>query len=365
MTHKKFDRSMGLVVRYFNSFSKGSKSCFLGLLLLAVSGSAFGTDQKSNSTPCNISEGDAAGLNVDFSADVNARYKYAGTIARMLKEEKFEELDCLADQVRSAKDRFPGGMWKIHLLYAGLYEPIQYPVKHATEEDWDNLLQHLQRWATARPKSVTARVALARAYISYAFDARGEGLAKTVSGSGWKLFEERTALAKRILDEASSLPTKCPERYVAMLLVAQNQGWDAARARALFDEAFQFEPGYYYDARVLANYLLPKWGGQVGDTEKFPQDIADRVGEKGDIVYFEVADYLICSCADSPKLSWERIERGFEASEKQDGVSMLNFNRIAFLASHFGKTDPIVAEKVLARIGDQWDGETWENPGRL
>jgi hypothetical protein len=355
---------MGLVVRYFNSFSKGSNSCLLGLLLLATSGLVFGVDQKSNSTPCKISEGDAAGLNVDFSADVNASHTYARTIARMLKEEKFEELDCIADRVRSAKERFPGGMWKIHLLYAGLYEPIQYPVKHATQEDWDNLLQHLQRWATARPKSVTARVALARAYISYAFDARGEGLANTVSDSGWKLFEERTALAKRILEEASTLPTKCPEWYVDMLLIARNQGWDTAQARALFEEAFQVEPGYYYDARVLANYLLPKWSGQEGDTEKFTQDVADRVGgEKGDILYFEVAsaDYVICSCTDSPKLSWERIERGFEASEKQNGVSMLNLNRIAFLASHFGKTDPIVAEKVLARIGDRWDGETWEN----
>src|ERR1700693_929779 len=133
VTHEKLDRYMGLIVRYFNSFSKGSKSSLLGLLLLTTSGLVFGVDKKPTSTPYNISEGDASGLNVDFSADVNASRKYARTIARMLKEEKFEELDCLADQVRSAKERFPGGMWKIHLLYAGLYEPIQYPVKHATE----------------------------------------------------------------------------------------------------------------------------------------------------------------------------------------------------------------------------------------
>jgi hypothetical protein len=69
----------------------------------------------------------------------------------------------------------------------------------------------------ARPQSVTARVALARAYLNYAYDARGEGNAGTVSDSGWKLFAERTAEGKRILDEASALPTKCPEWYIAML----------------------------------------------------------------------------------------------------------------------------------------------------
>jgi hypothetical protein len=206
-------------------------------------------------------------------------------------------------------------------------------------------------------------VALARTYLLYAYDARGHGFANTVSDSGWKLFEVRTTMAKGILDEASNLPTKCPEWYVDMLLVAQNQSWDNDRSRTLFDEAFKFEPGYYYNARVLAAYLLPKWSGEEGATEKFAQDVADRVGgEQGDALYFEVAsaDYVICGCEDDPKMSWERIEKGFEASEKQYGVSMLNLNRLAYLAMHVGRTYPIVADKVLTRIGEQWDEETWD-----
>ena len=352
--------------RCFNYFSIALKSCVLALVLVTVSGFAFAADQTpspSNPNLCNISEEDAASLNVDFSADVNASRQYAGAIAQMLQDEKFAELDCLTDRARSGKERFPGGSWKVHELYSGLYQPVQYPVKHATQDDWNNLLQRLQKWVTARPTSVTARVALARTYLLYAYDARGHGFANTVSDSGWKLFEERTTMAKGILDEASNLPTKCPEWYVDMLLVAQNQSWDKDRSRTLFDEAFKFEPGYYYNARVLAAYLLPKWSGEEGATEKFTQDVADRVGgEQGDALYFEVAsaDYVICGCADDPKMSWERIEKGFEASEKQYGVSMLNLNRMAYLATHFGRTYPIVADKVLTRIGEQWDEETWD-----
>jgi len=352
--------------RCFNSSSLALKSGVLALVLVTVSGFAFAADQTpspSNPNLCNISEGDAASLNVDFSADVNAGRQYARAIAQMLKDEKFAELDCLADRARASKERFPGGSWKVHELYSGLYQPVQYPVKHATQDDWNNLLQRLQKWVTARPTSVTARVALARTYLLYAYDARGHGFADTVSNSGWKLFEVRTTMAKGILDEASNLPTKCPEWYVDMLLVAQNQSWDNDRARTLFDEAFKFEPGYYYNARVLAAYLLPKWSGEEGATEKFAQDVADRVGgEQGDALYFEVAsaDYVICGCEDDPKMSWERIEKGFEASEKQYGVSMLNLNRLAYLAMHVGRTYPIVADKVLTRIGEQWDEETWD-----
>jgi hypothetical protein len=52
-------------------------------------------------------------LNSDFSTDVHAVRDYTETIARMLKEEKFEEIDCLADRARSNKEGFPGGMWKL------------------------------------------------------------------------------------------------------------------------------------------------------------------------------------------------------------------------------------------------------------
>jgi len=108
--------------------------------------------------------------------------------------------------------------------------------------------------------------------------------------------------------------------------------------------------------------LLPKWSGETGDTEKFVQEIADGVGgDRGDILYFQVAaaDYVICGCDDNPHLSWDRIKRGFEASEKLFGVSIQNLNRIAYLASYFDERDPIYADKILARIGDQWDVETW------
>jgi hypothetical protein len=332
------------------------------VMLLLTSGFAVAAVQPSNPTPCNLSEAEAAGLNGDLSADVRAAQDYAATAAAMLKKEEFRSLDCVANRARSGKERFPGGQWKLKELYIGVDQPVPSPM-HATQPDWKALFSKLDQWVAARPRSITARVALASAYLAYATDARGEGYANTVTENGWKLFGERIAQARRVLQEASALPTKCPEWYVAMLLVAENQDWDAAKKLALFDEAFNFEPGYYYLARVRASHLLPKWAGEPGDTEKFTEEVADRIGgDKGDILYFQIAsaNYVICGCQDDPHLSWERIQQGFAATEKEYGVSMLNLNRIAFLASDYGNTDPIVAEKVFSRIGEQWDEETWK-----
>ena len=337
------------------------KISILMLSAFAWSGLTSSAEQNAKSKPCNISQTDAAGLNGDLSVDVHALHNFMDTAARILKEEKFVELDCLADHARSGKERLPGGLWKIHLLYQGLRQPVPYPM-HATQEDWTHLSQRLHRWVKERPESITARVTLALAYLEYAQDARGSGYADTVSKSGWKLFEERTAEARKILEEARELPSKCPEWYVAMQMVSVNQSWSVTEARALFEEANKFEPEYYTYARDLAYYLLPKWSGDAGDTEEFVQEIANRIGgDKGDILYFQVAaaDYVICGCDNNPELSWDRIKRGFEASEKLYGASMPNLNRIAYLATYFGERDPIYADKILTRIGDQWDAETW------
>lgn len=365
----------GLSVRCFSNATTCLKGSVLAALLIIVGGlagchrngasHAAGQPSISNPNPneCNVTAEDAETLNGDPGTNVNAERDYAGTVSRMLKEESFVALDCLAARARSNKERFPGGAWKLHELYKGLDEPVQYPVTHPTEDDWDELLKRLQRWVIARPKSVTAHIALASAYIGYAKDARGEGAANTVSDGAWELFNERTAAAERALKEAGTLRTKCPEWYVAMLEVASNRNWETARKRKLFEKAYKFNPQYYYSAGVYASGLLPRRGGKPGDTEKFLQQLADHIGgDRGDIFYFQVANTpgLLCSCDEDPHLSWQRVGRGFEAYEKQYGISLTNLNRMAFLASHYGKLDAIFAEKAFARIGEQWDAETWE-----
>src|ERR1041385_8348930 len=100
----------------------------------------------------------------DLSVDIHALGNFTDGVARIRKEEKFEELDCLADHARAGKERLPGGLWRIQQMYEGLRQPVPYSV-HATQEDWTHLLQRLQKWVRMRPKSITARVALALAYL--------------------------------------------------------------------------------------------------------------------------------------------------------------------------------------------------------
>jgi hypothetical protein len=218
----------------------------------------------------------------------------------------------------------------------------------------------LERWVAAKPGSVTARIALAESYINHAWYARGEGTSDSVTGSGWKLFGQRLDRAKQILDEAAKLPQKCPEWYVVMQQVALGQNWSVSQETALFEKAIAFEPSYYYYYRMHANFILPKWNGEEGDSSRFAERAADHVGgTRGDILYFEIASQLVCRC-DEPeftRMSWPRVQRGYAELEKESGISLINLNKLALMATRAKNSE--TADPIFKRIGDEWAKEDW------
>ena len=324
-------------------------------LLVATCGFAAAGASKANLSPCALAGGEAAGLNGDPSRDIHALPNYRKTISRLLKERKFRILDCLADSARNGKEIFPGGTWKLHTIYLGLNEPQL----HATEKDWIGHISSLKQWVSARPQSITARIALAESYVNYAWEARGHGYADTVSENGWKLFKERGVQGRQILNHASDLPQKCPEWYVAMQDVALAQGWAPSAKQALLEQAIKFDPDYFYYYRKYAVSILPEWDGAEGQLGRFLKTTADKIGgNAGEILYFQVASLMVCCQAEPLNFSWPRIQRGFEALEKQYGAELDNWNRLARMAVIYN--DPVVANKMLARIGDQWSDEVWQ-----
>jgi hypothetical protein len=316
---------------------------------------------KWNPRQCGLSDEDAAGISFDLDVNVDASVNLMATVAHMEAAKNFNQLDCLADHYRTSKEKFSGGVWKLHTFYLALSQPVLYPA-HPTEQDWLDHISILDGWMSSNPKSLTARVALASTYIDYAWAARGDGTSDSVTDSGWKLFEERVSRASDLLNSDSTVPAKDAEWYFAMLRIATTgQSWGVAEARAVFEQGYAFEPGYFYYGRQYRFYLEPKWEGKEGDNEKFSTEIADRLGgDEGDAYYFRLAVDGICDCQDSPKFDWARVVKGFKATEKLYGPSLIDMNEIAYLAS-YNYGDPVMADDVMQRIGDQWDKDKWKD----
>jgi len=85
----------------------------------------------------------------------------------------------------------------------------------------------------------------------------------------------------------------------------------------LFDEANKFEPSYFTQLAYFAKLTLPKDRRRRSYREVHAGKSPTASEDQGDVLYFQIATapHLICAARIIRHLSWERIERGFEASE--------------------------------------------------
>jgi len=280
-------------------------------------------------------------------------------IAELSQSGKYDELERIANKLRVDQTRMAGGGWQITRVYAGL------EARPGTLEE-DHIAQ-LNAWIAARPQSITAHVALAEAYIHFAWMARGNGLADTVTTEGWRLFAARIGEAKRTLDDSANLTPMCPGWYSTMMTVGLAQDWDKPRMAALFDQAIQFEPNYFHFYQSYARYLLPKWDGEIGEDAAFAKRSGDALGgAQGDFVYYQIAIMVLGLSngkVDTEHMDWARIQRGYQAQGQLYSNTNYDTNRMALMAWRF--RDVAAARAYFDQVGQKWDKQVWKTRERF
>ena len=278
-----------------------------------------------------------------------------------LVEEKFDDLDRMAAQFRRDKTRFPGGKWKLSSFYGVLDKP------QLTDKDTLDHLAHLQHWIAQRPESITPRIALATSLHRWAWVARGNGQAGTVTAQGWRMFNDRIAQSLSVLKAAANLHEQCPQWYSEMMIVGLAQDWTEPEMRQVFEQGIQFEPDYFILYKQFANYLLPKWDGKPGDAIAFAKTSADNLGgEAGDQIYFHIAAAIIGKNGSDfgvKEMDWPRIQRGYQSIAAQYGTTTWLKNKAAYFAWKF--RDAAFARQQFEQIGNHWDREVWRDRDRF
>ena len=315
----------------------------------------------SASRPTEAVKHSAVRVSVPIKPSVESE-PYVASITSYFVQRNFDQLEQEAHDARIGKERFAGGSWKIYNFYAGVSLPGRKTP--ADESVWNTYLAITKDWVAAKPESATARIALADAHLALAWKARGSGYAHAVSDQSWDTFHSEAALAREALVEAAKRKERCPYWYVLMQTVALADGWDPQDARELFDRAVAFEPDFYYFYQNYATYLEPRWFGEEGEGEAFAEESSLHVGgDQGEIIYFETASAVVCPCDQEPdrlsKMSWPRIQLGYEAIERLYGSSILKRNRFAYMA--YVAKDRSAARRVFGEIGESWDNGVWSS----
>ena len=146
---------------------------------------------------------------------------------------------------------------------------LGYDVVFSDEKDWSKSLARVEYLKRKYPMSAFIAIAEAEYWVDYAWNARGEGYASSVSPEGWKLFQERLEKAEKTLIGAKPYAAAYPDWYAEMIIVQSALDRPAEdRDKTFLEGAYKYKT-YYPIYYRMGTYLSPKWGGTWETVDNF------------------------------------------------------------------------------------------------
>jgi hypothetical protein len=274
---------------------------------------------------------------------------------------RFDELERTIAEMRAKKEILGNGWWNLSNFYIALSTE-----EKATESEWQASAQLFRDWLAAKPESSAARIAYARHLTDYAWKARGNGYADSVSQKSWELFGERLNEALKLLKEARKMPEKDAYLWRSVFTVAMGQGWDKSAYDELVKEAHAAEPTFWPYDTSRAYSLLPRWYGEPGDWEAFAEETAARPDGLGVELYARIVmdqQHYYKNIFQETKVSWPKTREGLAVLRKKYPKCLEILNYTAMLA---GMTDDQATTKeAFDLLGDGYLPSVWGKPERF
>jgi Domain of unknown function (DUF4034) len=263
-----------------------------------------------------------------------------------VRAREFEKLDQEADRLRLDKSRLSDGRWKLAIFFGAVDEAlpdiIQSPRRRATFE------AELADYMKQHPESMNAPLILAKVAQTIGWQARGHGLAKTVTDQGWRTFNLSMRTAAAILDEHRARLAQHPQWHCERLLVATYLSEPDPVVRKIFDEGMRQEPAYLSLYFTMQMRLSKQWNGSNQALMAFINDVglrspaAAKEGLYARMVWYGSALYSRIEL--DPALDWNAMRKGMDAIVKSYPAER-NVQKMFFVAC--GHPDREQARKLL------------------
>ena len=152
---------------------------------------------------------------------------------------------------------------------------------------FDDKRKAIDAWLGRRPRSLTARIALAELWNSRAWQLRGVRYAKDTPEAAWQGFNEAMARAQAALAPVETADPMVYFLEMNMVVVTDDPRW---RLHSLYGRATEAFPTFpAYETQVYY-YLLERWFGRPGEAAAFAASLlAKPGGDQGKIDYLWVA----------------------------------------------------------------------------
>jgi hypothetical protein len=281
---------------------------------------------------------------------------YSKRFANTVTHADFQHMEHALAALRAGRGVLSTGEVALDVYYEALAKPDE-----SSDEGWREHFALHERWRQAFPQSVAPLVIQARGYIRWAWQARGGGYAHTVTEDRWRLFHERIATARELLEAADKLEHNDPDVYHQLIIVGRAEGAPRKEVDRWLSRAQQIDNRYYVLYEAMADYLMPRWCGEPGDVEQFAAAMAKKVGgEHGLDVYARVIGRVNVYEHDvviRPAVSRETLLEAvkLQRSRYPHSERFLNFAAlVAWVAE-----DRALAQELAAKIETKWDPQVW------
>jgi hypothetical protein len=296
---------------------------------------------------------------LDFSERTDAA-NVAAEATMLLAARNFDGLEKAAAKDEAAESPVADGSALITSFMCGVVQLDNGP---SSDELYQRHIDLLKDWIKAHPDSPFPKVALAELFTDYAWFARGNGYANTVTDQGWQLFADRVQQARDQLDDAAPHRAECRTWYATMALVGVAQSWKHDDFFKIVDEGNLANPNFMELHEKAIMYLLPRWFGSDQELRDYITRSADNIGDDdGDILYARLARGVWAYAHDTNVftevgLSWPRIEHGFTLilNRYPHSANMMNY----FCLFAYQSQDQSVAHYLFDHLGLQCDQSVW------
>jgi hypothetical protein len=239
-----------------------------------------------------------------------------------------------------------------------------YRALYTRHPDWQKNLVQLEAIKKQFPKKAFVAVAEVEYWIDYAWDARGEGYASSVTPEGWKFFKQRLEKAEITLIATKSYAAELPIWYDQMMIVQSALDRpDDERNKTFIEGAKKFKT-YYPTYFTMLNYLLPKWGGRWETVDNMVKwSVENTKDVDGDTMYARLYWYAYQSTEDGNSFfkktpaKWPLMKKGFDDLMLRHPKSKWNLNNYAKFACIAGDKKTYLA--VRKQIGNDVMASAW------
>ena len=191
--------------------------------------------------------------------EIEDRNTISESVRLLFINEKFSELDRLAEEYSTTQARTNSGVWKLSAFYVGL----GWTVPNQIQGDfyWDATRRKINKWIRLNPGSPSANIFKGNFLTKYAWKIRGTEFANKVPKTAWKPFKEQLGIAYRYMHFAKWTADRDPHWFKVLIDIHKglNTGDEAFLKHV--NEGMVRHP-YYYDLYFSSvQYLLPRWYG--------------------------------------------------------------------------------------------------------